>query len=109
AAGRNIMTVAKSYITPRSGDKAGVKASSTGGSLHNASAFSQWYRDVAGVNLSKQVPITLVRQANSNVYSFSDKNDSAYMAKGGFFPIDGDLYGNPSGQSHNFGFTYELS
>jgi fibro-slime domain-containing protein len=109
ASGRNIMTIAKSYISSRSGDHAGVKASSTGGSLHTASAFSQWYRDVAGVNLSKLIPITLVRQPNSNLYSFSDKTDAAYSNKGGFFPIDGDLYGNPSGQSHNFGFTYELS
>jgi fibro-slime domain-containing protein len=109
ASSRNVMTVAKSYISARSGDHAGVKATSTGGSLHTASAFSQWYRDTPGVNLSKAVPITLVRQTNSNVYSFSDRVDAAYSSKGGFFPIDGDLYGNSPGQSHNFGFTFELS
>jgi fibro-slime domain-containing protein len=109
ASGRNIMTVSKSYISAKSGDRAGAKATSTGGSLHTSAAFAQWFRDVTGVNMSKPIPITLVRQTGSNVYSFSDKTDAAYTAKGGFFPIDGDLYGNPSGQSHNFGFTYELS
>lgn len=109
AAGRNIMPVSKSYISAKPGDRAGAKSSSTGGSLHTASAFSQWFRDVQGVNMSKPIPITLVRQTGTNIYSFSDKKDSNYANKGGFFPIDGDLYGNPSGQSHNFGFTYELS
>jgi fibro-slime domain-containing protein len=109
ASGRNIMTLPKSYISSKTGDKAGAKASSTGGSLHTSSAFSQWFRDTQGVNMSKPIPITLVRQAGTNLYSFSDRTDTAYANKGGFFPIDGDLYGNPSGQSHNFGFTYELS
>lgn len=109
AAGRNIMPVGKSYISSKSGDREGAKSSSTGGSLHTSAAFSQWFRDVQGVNMSKPIPITLVRQTGSNIYSFSDKKDANYANKGGFFPIDGDLYGNPSGQSHNFGFTYELA
>ncbi len=83
ASNRNIMPVAKSYITAKSGDKAGAKATSVGGSLHTSSAFAQWFRDVPGVNLSKNVPITLVRQANSNVYSFSDTTDSTYQGRGG--------------------------
>jgi fibro-slime domain-containing protein len=109
ASGRNIMTLPRSYISAKSGDHAGAKMSTTGGSLHTADAFSQWFRDVSGMNLSKPIPINLVRQPNSNLYSFSDKTDAAYINKGGFFPIDGDLYGNPAGQTHNFGFTYELS
>ncbi|MBY0308047.1 MAG: fibro-slime domain-containing protein, partial [Phycisphaerales bacterium] len=65
--------------------------------------------DTPGVNLSRTIPITLTRTPGTNLYTFDDKNDTTYRAKGGFFPIDGDLYGNPSGQSHNFSFTYELS
>ena len=109
ASNRNIMTVAKSYISSRSGDKAGAKSSSAGGSLHTASAFAQWYRDTPGVNLSQNIPITLVRQANSNLYSFSDQTDATYYNRGGFFPINGALFGNSPGQSKNFGFTFELS
>jgi len=109
ASGRNIMPVSKSYISSKSGDHAASVSTSNGGSLHTASAFSQWYRDTAGVNLSKNIPITLVRQPNSNIYSFSDKTDPGYSNKGGFFPINGDLYGNSPGQSKNFGFTYELA
>lgn len=108
SAGRNRMPVEKSYISAKNGDKSGT-VSSTGGSLHTSAAFAQWFRDTAGVNLAKTVPITLVRQANSNLYSFSDKTDALYTGKGGFFPINGDLYGNSPNQSKNFGFTYELS
>jgi fibro-slime domain-containing protein len=109
ASGRNIMPVAKSYITAKTGDKAGVKATTTGGSLHTAAAFSQWFRDVPGVNLSVNVPITLVRQPNSNLYSFSDQVDATYAGRGGFFPINGQLFGNSPGQTKNFGFTFELN
>jgi fibro-slime domain-containing protein len=108
AAGRNIMPVKKSYIDAKTGDKVGKAATSTGGSLHDSANFAKWFRDTPGVNLSKTIPITLVRQAGTNLYSFSDKTDATYSGKGGFFPIDGDLLGNPSGQSHNFGFTFEL-
>lgn len=109
ASNRNIMPTAKSYITAKSGDKAGSKATSTGGSLHTSAAFAQWFRDVPGVNLSKNVPITLVRQPNSNLYSFSDTADSTYAGRGGFFPINGELFGNSPGQSKNFGFSFELN
>ena len=107
-AGNQIMPVSKSYINRADGDKAGSVATSTGGSTTTAANFAQWYRDVPGVNLSKTIPITLVRQTNSNIYSFSDKTDPKYSSLGGFFPINGDLWGNSPGQTKNFGFTYEL-
>ena len=109
ASSRNIMSVAKSYVTAKSGDKAGAKSSSAGGSLHTSSAFAQWFRDTPGVNLSRNIPITLVRQTNSNLYSFSDQTDATYQGRGGFFPINGDLFGNSPGQSKNFGFSFELN
>lgn len=107
--GRNRMPVSKSYISSRSGDVAGSVASSQGGAVHGASQLAQWFRDANGVNLSKSVPLTLVRQANSNIYTFNDQSDPLYAGRGGFFPINSDLYGNSPGQSKNFGFTYELS
>ena len=108
AAGRNRMPVSKEYIDSKSGDKPGSVATTTGGSLSNESNFRSWFRDLPGVNMSKPIPLTLVRQSGTNLYSFSDKVDPAYTAKGGFFPINNDLLGNPSGQTKNFGFTYEL-
>lgn len=108
AAGRNRMPVAKEYISSKTGDKAGTVATSTGGSLSTEANFKQWFRDTPGVNMSKPIPLTLVRQAGTNLYSFSDTTDANYSSKGGFFPINNDLLGNPSGQSKNFGFTYEL-
>lgn len=119
AQNRNIMEP-RSYIAARVGDQAGARSSSTGGSLSGASSisgavmpqgmnvFDLWFRDVPGVNLSKPVTITLRRNPNSNVYTFDDKTDPYYMSRGGFFPIDNELYGNPSGQTKNFGFSYEL-
>lgn len=108
SAGRN-MIASKDYISARQGDVNGALASTLGGALHTADAFAQWYRDVPGVNVSKSVPITLVRNANSNMYTFNAATDATYSSRGGFFPVDGDLYGNYGNSGHNFGFTYELS
>ena len=108
ASSRNRMPVNKSYIAARSGDKNGSVSTSNGGALTTEARFKQWFRDVPGTNLSKTIPIVLTRQANSNIYSFSDKTDPGYTAKGGFFPINGELFGNSAGQSKNFGFTFEL-
>lgn len=60
--------------------------------------FDQWYRDVPGVNMSKELTIKLERQPNGN-YVYDNQ---------AFFPIDGELFGN-QGREHNFHFTYELS
>jgi fibro-slime domain-containing protein len=109
AQGRNIMPVSKPYIASRPGDQAGNVSGSTGGSTHTGAAFAQWFRDVPGVNLSMMVPLTLVRQGGTNIYSFNDRTDAHYQNLGGFFPINGQLYGNSPGQSKNFGFTFELS
>lgn len=108
AAGRNRINP-KDYISAKEGDTNGSLASTLGGALHTADDFAKWYRDVPGVNVSKLVPITLVRQANSNVYTFNAATDATYSGRGGFFPIDGELYGNYANSGHNFGFTYELS
>lgn len=109
AQGRNRMPVNKSYIASRPGDTSGVVATTAGGSLHTAAAFAQWFRDTPGVNLSRTIPITLVRQPNTNLYSFNDQTDPVYHNLGGFFPINNDLFGNSPGQSKNFGFTFELN
>jgi fibro-slime domain-containing protein len=108
AQGRNRMPVAKEYISARQGDRAGSVSSSAGGSLTTAANFAQWFRDVPGVNMSKVIPITLVRQPGTNIYSFNDRTDATFSSLGGFFPINNDLLGNSRGQTRNFGFTFEL-
>lgn len=97
----------KDYIASREGDQAGSLRSNSG-ALTDATNFRQWFRDVQGVNLSKQLDLTLVRQPNSNVYTFDDKTAEAFADTGGFFPINGDLFGNSANGSKNFHFTFEL-
>jgi len=90
------------------GDVKGSKGSASTGGIANAASFNQWFNDVPGVNLSAPLSITLVRQDDGS-YVFDDKLDPAYSSKGGFFPIDGQMYGNSGGTPvHNFHFTYEL-
>jgi len=64
---------------------------------HGQTYFDQWYRDVAGVNLSTPYTITLT-EVGGGIYRYS--NDS-------FFPIDDELFGN-QGRLHNYHFTLEL-
>lgn len=70
------------------------------GNFTTQANFAQWYRDVAGVNQSDTLAITLDETApGSGVFQYSNNS---------FFPIDGMLGGN-EGRSHNFHFTYEIS
>jgi fibro-slime domain-containing protein len=73
-------------------------------------AFDQWYRTTPSVNYEVQMELTMIRQANTTIWQFSD---------GEFFPIDDDViepgtitYGNTpeavaNGVNHNFYFTLE--
>ncbi|MDX9910699.1 MAG: fibro-slime domain-containing protein [Phycisphaerales bacterium] len=105
---RNIMPP-QNYVSAMQGDINGSKSSSQGGALTTAANFSQWFRDVPGVNASQPLAITLRREDNSNLYVFDDTTDDTYKTKGGFFPVNGALYGNYASTNKNFHFTYELS
>ena len=65
--------------------------------------FSQWFRDVAGVNQSVNHAITLTDPDGDGIYSFARDIDEAES----FFPIDNLLWGN-EGYDHNYHFTYEV-
>lgn len=92
------------------GDVSGVLSNGgSGNGLTNAERFSQWYRDVSGVNVSKRVALNLIRQPNTNRYVFNSATDAPYAARGGFFPINGELYGNYSSTGKNFHFTTEIN
>jgi len=110
ASGRNRIPGVKSYISARSGDVAGAVATAQGGTNNGVAGVDQWFRDVNGVNLSRLLPLTLTRLPNTNIYSFNDRTDPVYTALGGFFPINGQLFGNSGGTTpnQNFHFTYEL-
>ncbi len=90
------------------GDVAGSSAGASSGGIRDAASFSQWFRDVPGVNLSRALTLTLVRDSDGK-YVFDDKQDPLFRGRDGFFPIDDELLGNPGGRpDHNFHFTYEL-
>jgi fibro-slime domain-containing protein len=92
------------------GDVAGLLSNGgSGNGLTSAERFSQWYRDVSGVNVSKQVALSLARQPNTNRYVFNSATDAPYAARGGFFPINGELYGNYANTGKNFHFTTEIN
>jgi fibro-slime domain-containing protein len=77
-----------------------VLIGSPGGSFTNQTDFSQWFRNVPGVNQSMSYDITLTETApGSGLFNYSNPN---------FFPIDGMLLGN-EGRSHNYHFTYEIT
>lgn len=105
--GRAIMPP-RDHLPLQEGDSSGSVASSDGGALTTAENFSQWFRDVPGVNVSKSLQLKLVKQPGSNVYTFDDKSDAIYSSLGGFFPINGDLFGNYGSTGKNFHFTFEL-
>ncbi len=81
--------------------------------ITSESTFSQWFRDVPGVNIT--VPYSIVLDNNQaepgGVYSFAREKGmpAPYQY---FFPADGlgwnEWYGGADGQDHNFYFTYEL-
>lgn len=107
SAGRNIISP-RSYVSAREGDSAGNKSSTEGGAVTSAERLAQWFRDSTGVNMSKQLTVKLKRQTGTNIYTFDDKLDDALRSLGGYFPVNGELFGNSSGGDKNFHFTYEL-
>jgi fibro-slime domain-containing protein len=91
----------KNIVTEQLGaDQKPVYAKSSGGTTTTTGkqSFDQWYRNVSGVNQSKEHSITLNRQSNGT-YQYQNNN---------FFPINGQLFGNYSNTGKNFHFTYEL-
>lgn len=94
---------------PQLGDTAGtLSAGGSGNGLTSADSFAQWFRDVPGVNVSKPISLTLRRVAGTNRYVFDSAQHEPYKSIGGFFPIDGLLYGDYASSGHNFHFTTEV-
>jgi fibro-slime domain-containing protein len=67
------------------------------GNIESPCSFSQWYRDIPGVNIKSFYEITL-----------KDSNGTFSYANSSFFPIDNEGWGNQN-ESHNFWFTFEIN
>jgi fibro-slime domain-containing protein len=95
---------------PSIGDVAGSWGPVDDGGVQSVDSFNQWFNDSLGMNLSTSTPLTLTFQLiEDGSYVFDDKLDPVYSQMGGFFPIDGQLFGNsPGTPNHNFHFTFEL-
>ncbi|MCH2162383.1 MAG: fibro-slime domain-containing protein [Phycisphaerales bacterium] len=106
SAGRNICW--RLFDSSR-GDRRGRKGADDSGAIDDNDSFRLWYRDDPRYNKSKLLDLTLDRQADGS-YVFDSDLSSYYADRGGFFPIDHELYGNSggSGPDHNFHFTFEL-
>lgn len=91
------------------GDSAGALGGMDQGGIESAASFQSWFRDVPGVNVSTPLSITLVYDESKQTYVFDDKDDPTFRNLGGFFPINGELFGNSAGGNKNFHFTYELT
>jgi fibro-slime domain-containing protein len=107
AQGRNIMPAL--FDAARNDVRGSLTAGGTGNGLFSEASFNQWYRDTAGVNMSRTVPLTLRRVANTNRYVFDSATAPEYTGLGGFFPINGDLFGNYASTGKNFHFTTQLN
>lgn len=110
SSGRNIMPAL--YDASR-GDVAGSLAnvsspSNSNAALNSAERFDQWYRDIAGVNVSKVQQLRLRRTPGTNQYVFDSASDDPWSTLRGFFPINADLFGNYSTTGKNFHFTTEV-
>jgi len=95
---------------PSQGDQAGSRQGTytDSGGITSAASFSTWFNDDLDLNTSTPLSITLVRQLNGT-YVFDSQVDTTYRALGGFFPIEGQLFGNSGGTpNRNFHFTLEL-
>jgi fibro-slime domain-containing protein len=90
------------------GDVAGRLQTMTDKKITSRESFDQWYRDVPGVNLSRTLDLTLTLDPATGRYVFDSAEDEPFKSRGGFFPINGDLYGGYAGTGKNYHFTTEL-
>ena len=99
ASGRNIAM----QLPPAAGDVVGETTFAWNAYLDTGS-FPDLFQDVPGVNLSAPLTLTFNLQGDGT-YLFDADTDPDMS--GGFFPIDGQLFGN-EGRGHNYHFSFEL-
>jgi fibro-slime domain-containing protein len=92
---------------PSAGDLPGTYGNPYFERIHTEAGFAQWWIDTPGVNLSTVVDLVFERQLDGT-YLFDSAIHEPYASKGGFFPIDGLLFGDYQATGHNFHFTFHL-
>ena len=103
--GRNINP---SMYDPSQGDIEGqIVNGSSGNGLTSVDYFDMWYRDTAGWNLSSTIQLTLQRVQGTDRYVFDSTYDTVHGTYG-FFPINGELYGDFR-NGRNYHFTTEIN
>ncbi len=106
SSGRNINP---SSYDPDKGDVAGqIVAGGGGNGLTSSEAFDQWYTDVPGINLSKNITLTLHRVEGTDRFVFDSAVDTEHQSGGWFLPINGELLGNFR-DDRNYHFTTEIN
>lgn len=91
------------------GDAAGRYENTNNRQVTSAESFASWYADTADVNVTIPVDLVLNRRAGSPVYVFDSANDEPWKTLGGFFPVNGQGYGNFESTGKNFHFTTEIA
>lgn len=104
----NQMLSGKTYLKSLPGDVAATFTNAASNLVNSEASFDQWFRDVPGVNMSMPLNITLNYNPSTQTYVFDDRTDPTYKSLGGFFPINGQLFGNTAGETKNYHFTFEL-
>ncbi len=79
-------------------DIQGVPGFDSRGDIDSGLSFSQWFRDIDGVNASKRYPITLTPDG-TGFYHFVSLD---------FRPLEDELYGYDNGARNSY-FTYQLN
>jgi fibro-slime domain-containing protein len=69
-------------------------------------AFDQWYRDVAGTNITFYETLTLARQATGGVYSMNSDTDAPWFDRCGFYPLE-DVPRIENGQPVTYQITWD--
>ena len=90
------------------GDNPGSYREASDAQVASPESFAPWYRDVPGTNMSQRVELTLARDTSTGMYVFDSATQAPYAERGGFFPVDGALYGDYGSTGHNFSFTTEI-
>jgi fibro-slime domain-containing protein len=86
---------------PAQGDTPAVPGNPDNGQIASAETFSEWFRDIPGVNMSTLVSLTgILRHPGEDFAGMYEFNIPQ------FYPIDDMLFGN-DGEHNNF-FTFEI-
>ncbi|MCA9306935.1 MAG: fibro-slime domain-containing protein [Phycisphaerales bacterium] len=94
---------------PQRGDKQGELKPMNDIRITSEESFNQWYHNVPNVNAAKAVALVMRRIDGTNRYVFDSKTDEPWKSRGGFYPINDDLFGNYARTGKNYHFTTELS